>query len=78
MPPVWFHCNLCRRPASQVKASLHLTNCGRVFCSDCGASLARRFCRDCQGRCKRSIPLNSRAPKEVKVLFENLGVKIKK
>ena len=77
MPPVWFHCNLCRRHSSQVQASLHLTNCGRVFCSDCEVSLARRFCRDCQGRCK-SIPLNSKAPKEVKGLFESLGTKIEK
>ena len=81
MPPVWLHCNLCRRTPSQFKVSLqlHMTNCGLVFCSGCGATrLARRVCRACHGRCKRSLPLNGKAPREVKALFEDLGAKIRK
>ena len=78
MAPVWLNCNLCRRTGSQVTARLNMTNCGLIFCSDCTGSLSRRICRACQGSCKRSVKLNSQAPREVRSCFESLETKIKK
>ena len=56
-----------------------MTNCGFIYCSDCAATTAKRICRACRGgQCKRSVQLNSRAPREVRQLFESLATKIRK
>ena len=39
---------------------------------------ARRVCLDCMGRCKRSVPLDRKAPREVRLLFESVATKVKK
>ena len=78
MAPVWLHCNICRRTARQVTTRLNLTNCGFCFCCDCAAAAARRVCRACRGQCRRSLPLDSKAPREVRLLFESVATKIRK
>ena len=59
-------------------ARLNMTNCGLIFCTDCTASLSKRVCRACRGKCKRSVRLNRQAPREVRSLFESFETKIKK
>ena len=78
MSPVWVNCNVCRRTGCRLQAKLNITNCGFIFCSNCKAAAARRVCRACQGRCKRTVPLDSKAPREVRSLFESIATKIKK
>lgn len=77
MAPAWLHCNVCRRTASQLHSRLNITSCGFLFCSSCAAATARRFCRACRGPCRRSLRLDSQAPREVRELFESLATKIK-
>ena len=78
MAPIWLHCNICRRTARQVSSRLNLTNCGFCFCWECRGATTRRFCQDCQGRCRRNVPLDRKAPREVRKLFESVATKINK
>ena len=71
MRPEWLHCNICKISADHLKTGLNITNCGTVFCSDCRGTITTRVCQDCLGPCKRSLPLDGRAPEEVKLLFES-------
>jgi len=56
---------------------LVVTSCGKVICSTCKPKLSTITCRQCQGPCTRTIPLNEKAPKEVLNLFTDISEQLK-
>ena len=63
----------------KVQTKLSMTNCGLLYCLDCTARLSKRVCKACRVvGCKRSVKLNSKAPREVRSLFESFDRKINK
>ena len=79
-PPYWLVCQICRRSGISVGlANLNMTNCGLIYCTNCTGRLGRRVCEACQVvsvGCKRTVRLNSRAPREVWSLFGSFERKI--
>ena len=74
MPPTWIHCNLCFERQSR---SWHISSCGKIACQNCVQKLKKTHCEDCKGPCTRTIELNSKAPKEVQRLFDDITDEIK-
>ena len=74
-PPLWLHCNVCHNRQAR---SWHLSSCGKVVCQDCLQRIKTTRCGDCQGPCTKSVELNSRAPKDVQMLFGDVTEEIKK
>ena len=55
-----------------------MSSCGKMVCQDCLQRIKTTRCGDCQGPCTKSVELNSRAPKDVQMLFGDVTEEIKK
>jgi hypothetical protein len=76
----YVHCNRCLlhlEEATAKNTTLHVTNCGHIFCNDCVLSCTNTKCFICGSTTVRTIILDSTLKPDVKAAFCDVSSQMK-